>query len=306
MSTGDRSGFDPSVDRAIYASGLDFHEALLRDLGATDRDVSLDERFAEQKERYPFVLFGELAMHVAGVTLPAEASTVDRARGITEALRIIHSNPTLFEKITGAPFTWNADSQQAVSGASSREVAVSEEAVAGFVGVQKKVAEKGFFTRGMLKEFKEMPTIQARYTIAPQFIKKGFRGKNSYTIPQSIINVKLAPTTVSWSIKRYEHWDSFDGYSGYKDTRELKYDAYELVAVTSVTGEVPSEFKYLLGETVDLGKVSSGGPLRILHHFMHPTKEVSGHEGRISKSTFVLPGTLDQLWIGSSKDHPLF
>ncbi|HET7302815.1 MAG TPA: hypothetical protein VFI74_05805 [Candidatus Saccharimonadales bacterium] len=89
---------DEPVGDAVRQLATDIHNHLMGELGtATDRDNAMQTA----GESYPSILFGSLAMHIAGVELKQGATAEERSEGVKEALRLIASTPSLYEQVTG-------------------------------------------------------------------------------------------------------------------------------------------------------------------------------------------------------------
>jgi hypothetical protein len=287
---------DDAVSSAVHMLAMELHDGIVRDLhrSSDSTDPGFEERLAAHQRSYPHLLFGELAMYLADVQLPPDASAPDRARGIVEALRRISTTPSLFETITNAPYI-----QEFASGISPRSLERDENDDVEAVSLQQKIASAGYLERSMIPNGK---VVQLQYRASPT-IRTGRFSRNR--LPEhAVITLKVVPEVISWQIKRYNSWNEESGYRKYRDSRTVTVPVFNLIAVNSSV-ETPPRLAELIGERIGVGQVSTGTQLRITHDFRRHTKEVPGHEMGMSFETSSLPAILAQAYLGDSSDYPL-
>lgn len=301
MSAGQFPPTDSSpVEAATYQLALDIQRELEGNLGVSldgDNDT-FDARFEQRREAYPYLLFGELAMHLAEVRLPKGATVPDRARGIIEALQRIATTPSLLEAITNNAYT----SELATTIGSNGEITLPERQVnESSVALQQEVAKKGYFDRAMAQD---KQVILLEYTTSETIKTKRFRGQE---IPaQTPILLKVIPSFLSWTIKRYECRNSEGEYKDYIDERKASYkDTFKLVAIES-EAQVPKFLIKLIGQDIGIGQVSRGSQLKVTYNYGHYRQEVPGYEMSRFSSTRSLPANLRQVYAGDSTEYPLF
>lgn len=292
------------VSNAVHQLAMSFHEEFVRDLDPATRNggPTLEERLELHQRTYPTLLFGELAMHLAQVELPENATAPDRARGIMEALRQIATTPRLFEAVTNAPFSTEFAAAIIPQAVQKEKTTHDKKFDAEATTLQQKVTAAGYLEWSMCIANK---IVQLEY-VGSDAIKTGRFSKNKLP-PDVPVSLKVLPVRGhGWNIKQYNHWNSNAGYYDYMDTRRFNADGtFALVAVDS-EAKVPPDLSKLVGKVIRLGQISTGSQLKLEHTLRHDTKEVPGHETDITSSTLSLGAQLRQAYYGDSKDYPLF
>ncbi len=306
MSKNDSSGqpekgIEP-VNQAVHQLAMSVHDDIVQDLDRSSNEmpIGFEDRLAQHRKNYPHLLFGELAMYLADIQLPIDASAPDRARGIIQALRRISETPSLFEAITNAPYT-----QELATGIIPElptNVERNEREIIEVVDLQRKVAEAGYLDYTMIPDNR---VTQLQYETTPTF--KTRRRSRSKTTEPAIITLKLVQArTNGWNVKRYNEWSLHEGYSDYIGERRVHLvGAFNLIAVNSSL-EVPPNLMNLIGNTVKFGQVSTGTQLKLEHTFSRRTQEVPGHEPDINYQTLTLQAVLKQAYLGDLTSYPLF
>jgi len=295
------SGSDPISD-AAYKIAANIHEGFLSELygGSSAAEVA-----AAQGERYPAMLFGELAMHVADVQLPPDASTADRASGVSEALRRIISTPSLFEAVTGAPL----DHDRAISlrsGFDMMTIRTQEESVVAHE-LQAAIVRNGGLSQEIIPGGRAVQLYYAGSQAAKRLV-----GREA--APQEVM-LKVAPAApLHWTVHRYGRIsyainDFVESFGRPQGERELvQPDVFTLLAAESsgLAKRQTKELNELVGATVGLGKVSTGTMLVIENDFYAPSRETHGIVAEVSSQALRIPVQLQQAYLGNSRDLPLF
>lgn len=298
MSTGttNQQGGNRPISDATVQLANDIHRRLVRDLDLPDGGQTAEAGIDQQSSRYPAMLFGALAMHLADVELPATASEADRARAIVEALKRIATSPGLLESITQAPYSTELGGS--LSPLAGPERPADERALE----LQAKVAKAGYFERSMVAD-NQLVTL--RYATLEDIKLKHFRRA---TLPAgSPVVIKLAPSNpLVWTINLFDSFSNEDGYrKPLGKTRTATYG--NIFSLVAAEGESLSKsLTDKVGKVIDIGKVSAGTRLRFMYDFSHAVKEVPGYDRGFGKREYRLPAELKQAYAGDTKDYPLF
>ncbi len=304
-SSGEVPGVDQGnpVSRAVFELATDIHSCMLRDLGRPIDEIEGTFDLEAHRQRYPFILFGELAMSLADVKLPDNATAPDRARGIIEALHRISITPSLLVSVTNAPFSSELTSKLAVKAPEDDESAALEAKDAGILRAA--IRKSGFLEKSMVPNGR---AIKLKYQVDPD-VKPSRIGRTK-PVAGSTITLKLAPADeMVWKITKFSGYNQYEGaYFGKKlGEREFRFgDIFTLIAAVS-SERVPSKLSKLIGENVQIGRVSSSTKLSLNYGFSRYTKESPGREHEeVSCFSVTLPAQLQQAYLGDSFDFPLF
>lgn len=297
-------GVGDPVSSATHLLAAAVHDDIVAELmGVGDAAPGSVERLESFRKLYPNVLFGELAMHLAGVTLPKDASAPDRARGIVEALRRIATTPVLFEAVTNAPFT-----QELATGIAPKvreAVERNPQDLELVNALRRKIVERGYLSHDMLPPKR---LLQLEYGTSPALQPRRRFGRSS--VPEdATVTLKLMPYEDKaryWKVKQYRYWNKFSGYRDYTGTNKVYLnEAFNIVSVES-SAPLPRSATGLEGEVATIGHVSMGTPFKIEYGHHRVTEEVPGYEPDILNETLTLPMTLRQAYLGGNRDFPLF
>ena len=311
LMTKDRSRPDFSgepVGDAVHQLATDIHSHLMGELGtATDRDNAMQAA----GENYPSLLFGTLAMHIAGVELKQGATAEERSAGVKEALRLITSTPSLYEQVTGARA--GSGLPRGAEHFAEVERAEAEEAAK----LRAEVAQRGYLSRETLNNSQR--SVRLEY-VTTDAITYGMRRRRNALPAGQLITIKLAPMVINWQpVKQYRQVyqvkDASGRVTGYR-YEEIDYIGNRQVAptptleVTSITPSelLPPKVRSLVGSSVGIGRISTGAQLVLEHGYTMQAKETVGVTDTYphATETLRLPATLRQAYLGASTAHPLF
>lgn len=291
------------VSDAALEIAATIHRDLLNELPGAPA-TGFEDMMAAQRERYPGLLFGDLAMHLAEVELPANPTQADRSKGVVEALRRISSTPSLFEAVTGAPFS------QELASDIARELQHKPTSIQGKKEakaadtLRSTIQEKGYLESSMIPNGRP---VQLRYEGLRPAKQRLFR---SDVPPMSLSAVlKLVPHKGSgWTVKTYGRWASDEGFTKPQGERRVNLnDVFTLLAAeTTDAGEELSQLDRMVNSTIRLGKISSGTALKIEYGFTRKTQEVPGYEPSIESNSVTFPLKLVQAYLGTTQNFPLF
>jgi len=289
------------ISEAVQQLAIGIHNDIIAGLHDADQlaGPDFDQQPDRYREAYPSLLFGNLALSIAGIELPENATTIERSKGIVEALRRITTTPALFEKVTNVPFS-NEQAATLAPGLAEAQPADQEELEL-VESIRQQVNKNGYLDREML------PTgrlLQLHYA-TPAHTKKGVFGKKD--VQASTTGLKLAATADrGFEVALYQSRDSNGYYHKKLGTRRHPLPStFRLVAVDHSEGPL-KRLDRLIGETVRIGNVSTGSPLQLEAYFKHVINEVEGYEVPHTSYTETTNAKLQQAYLGNSLKYPLF
>lgn len=264
-------------------------------------EPSFEDQMDGYRERYPALLFSELAMQIAGVELPLNPTGPDRSRGIMEALNRIATTPTLFEAVTQAPYN-TAFAAGIAPQPPARERVRDEQEAAAAATLQARVAQRGYLEQGMIPEDR---MVRLEYVVPERE-----RRIRSTTIPEETITLKVAPASnLEFTVQQCESRDTRGYYSESTGTRTATLgELFMLIAAETTADRLPSRLRDLVNSRVQLGRLSTGTQLSIDYNFTIAGKEVIGYE-RQAEGLLRFANArahLVQAYLGDSSDYPLF
>ena len=291
------------VSDAAFSIAETIHNDLIRELHRGAEPTSFEGLLQVQREQYPALLFGELAMRLAEIELPQDATPADRARGVVAALQRIASTPSLFEAITKAPY--DKRTAQTIGKELGTATEPDSKEAAAATKLRSRIAEQGYLERSMVPDKR---TVELCYSGIAK-AKKRLIGPNLPAKPQEIALKLVAGDHMVWNVQRYGRWSYEEGYTEYKDTKIVRLkDNFNVIALdtSGIEADQAHELDKLVGKYVQIGRVSTGTLLRLDYNFMRLTKEVPSHEPKIQFETLTMPLKLHQAYLGTSRDFPLF
>jgi len=297
-----QGGDQGPINDATRQIAATIHQSLMGELRGNE-PAAFEDVVAEQSERYPQLLFGELAMHIAEVDLPADATAADRAKGIVEAMRRITSTPKLFEAVTGAPFS--TEHTSGTLAGLSRADRRDEKEVAAAEELRAAIRASGYLERSMVPDKRP---IQIHYTgtSAP---KKRLMRDDLPAVAQEVTLKAVPANDRQWDVQTYRYWSGVTGFLEPIGRRTATLGGIFTLLAAESSGLRPrhaDELQRIVGQPIRLGQISTGTSLKIEYHFRREIEEVPGHEPSIERVVWAMPITLSQAYLGSSRDLPLF
>lgn len=289
------------VESAIDHLARTVHDELVRDVLGADPDLDP----GAYQRLYPPILFGELAMHLAGITLPPSATPADRARAVVQALRTIGETPDLLESITRAPFTGEvAASYKALQPSRAARRRPTKEQAA-INELRRKIAAQGFLDHATVPPGQ---SIRLEYTGSAALRGAGLRRRGGGGPDHTLTLMLMAYTDnrLSWTVEQYDEWDILDGFVRRTGTRKVPLSEVFKVLWANSSHALPRKVERLVDQVVRIGRVAAGVPLRLTYDFRHDQREVSGYESTITSKTLALPMVLRQAYAGNDQTAPLF